>query len=1010
MRQRLISLGGLFMNNKSTDPINAFALEHFLRTTNDLIFFKDCNSIYTSASLPFALLLGKEDPSDIIGKTEHDLFPKEYADNYLKSDALLLDGTEKSVTDITPISLPDGSQGHMLITKTPIRDEKGNICGICGIGNSYCKDSYGTDKSQGATSCIFDYSIAEDILHIQINNGAASDNLHIENYQAQCGKTGIIHPDSAELLKFHLNRARTEVCQGSFNIVCNLFGSGFMLHCVHYKTLTDNNKNIFRVIGQISNIHKEKKRELLVENLAGQMMQRAKNISYDPDIVSNVFSLMYNSNDLDKTIESVLESIGTYYGVSRAYIFEDHESHLYCKNTFEWCAPGIEPQKDFLQKYEYQFENGQNVYIKNFDEEGLFLCRDIHSLPQDQIDVLEPQGIYSMIQCAMLDDGVFSGFVGFDECSHERVWTGEQIGTLTLISRLLSTFIVKRHRKNDAAFTADFMSALDQNASFVYIVDPNSYEIIFCNQVIRETFGSDFVSQKCHKAFLNSDTPCNNCPIKLFNDIGRPQAIEILRPDGMWVLSQASPMHWQGRDMMMVTSTDITRHMSATEELRIRNEEYSIVMKQSGKHIFRFDIPSGKISRFYDFSLVYGQRTAVPDTPDEIVAQGLVSPDTVEEYKSFFESMKKQIPTGSANIHVLQGDGIYRWFRYDYTLVDNQDGSNAVSAIVSIGDIDAETKAILDLTRRAERDGMTGLYNKAATEEIVMRVISMNIDEPCALMVIDLDNLKTINDTLGHAAGDDAIKTLTSVIRDHFRNTDIVGRIGGDEFMVLLHGAISESVLRTSLSGLIRKVSRRKIGQTDSILSCSIGAAFGTCGSCTYEALFKQADTALYHVKRNGKRGFALYTSDMEKEDYFFTENNRLTLNKTEWFDTSELAKLFAALSILYPLVISVNLTKNCYYMMEYDTFKSKSCPDSGIFDDLIKGGAMTYHPDDRQSFIAAFSREQQLDAYKSGKKTIVHTGRQLGDDGIMRLIKTVVIFTEDKSGDICQITLSKPL
>lgn len=994
-------------NSNFPDPINFLAWEHFLEKTSDLIFFKDRNSVYISASLPFAMLLGMESPADIVGKTEYDLFPKEYADSYIKSDSLLFEEIEKNVTDITPMLLPDGFQGHMLVTKTAFRDKDGKICGVCGIGHSYSGENAGLPKA--VNSCIFDYSIEDDLLHLQINNGSESNNVQFKDYMSQCGSTGIIHPDSVEVLKKHLHLSRTESAQGTFNIVCNLFGSGYMLHCVHYKPLTDSNGNIFRVIGQITNIHEEKKRELLIENLAGQMMQKAKNISYDPDIVSNVFSLMYNSKDINKTVQSILNIIGDYYDVSRVYIFEDHESHLYCSNTFEWCAEGIEPQKDFLQKYEYQFENGKNVYINNFDEEGIFLCRDIHTLPQDQIDVLEPQGVYSMIQCAIYDDGVFSGFVGFDECSHERVWTGEQIGTLSLVSRLLSIFLIKQHRKNDAAFTADFMSALDQNASFVYIVNPENYDVIFTNQVMNDTFGASFVGQKCHKAFLNSDTPCSRCPINLYHETGKPQAIEILRPDGMWVLSQASPMHWQGRHMMMVTSTDVTRHMNATEELRVRNEEYSIVMKQSGKHIFRYDIPSSKIDRFYDQSLVYGERESIPDTPAEILAQGLISPDSVNEYKKLFNSMEEQIPTGSADIHILQGDGTYRWFHYDYTLVDNPEG-DSVSAIVSIGDVDAETKATLELTRRAERDGMTGLYNKAATEEIARRYISMNVGEQCALMVIDLDNLKTINDTLGHAEGDVAIKAISSVIREHFRNTDIVGRIGGDEFLVLLHGSIRETALRSSLSSLVRKVTQKKLGESDNTISCSIGAAVGTCGSCTYESLFKQADTALYHVKRNGKRGFALYSEEMDRDDYLFNQNNRPTLNKTEWFDSTELSKLFAALSVLYPLVISVNLTKNSYYMMEYDTFKSKTCPDSGIFDDLIEGGATTYHPDDRQSFIDAFSRENQLSAYKAGKKKIVHTGRQLGDDGIMRLIKTVVVFTEDKSGDICQITLSKPL
>ncbi len=998
------------MNDKFSPSIKDYAWNHFLNITSDLVFFKDLDSVYIAASLSFAHILGKESIDEIIGKSEYDIFSMEYAENYIRTDALLISGAEQSVTDVTPMTLPDGSQGHLLVSKTAFRDNSGKICGIFGIGHSFSGDHHGILSSISSNYCIFDYSIADDALHIQSNSDSENHSLNIDAFLAGIETQDILHIDSIESLKTHLLRARSEICTGSVDIICSLFGSGYTWHRVQYRSVSDSEGKPIRIIGQISNIQELKDRAALLQNLAGQLMTRENSVTYDPDIVSNVFSLMYNSTDIDGSIQSILESIGSYFDVSRAYIFEDHESHMYCINTFEWCAPGIEPQKDVLQKYEYRFDGERNIYTDNFDDDGLFVCADIRSLPEDQVEVLSAQGILSVIQCALYDDGVFTGFVGFDECLHNRSWTGKQIGTLKLISRLLGIFLAKRRRQNDAAFSADFMSALDQNSSFIYIVNPENFDIIFCNQVTTDTFGSDFVGQKCYKALIGKDEPCSRCPIRHYEKTGKSQPMEILWPDGTWVMAQASPMHWQGRHMVMVSSTDVTRHMSATEELRIRNEEYSIVIAQSGKHIFRYDIPTTRINRFYDASLVYGKRENIPDTPAEILSQGLISPDTADDYSELFDSMAKQIPTGSADVHILQVDGTYRWFHYDYTLVIDNPNGKASSAIVSIGDVDAETKATIELTRRAERDGMTGLYNKAATEEISRRVISKNIDEPCALMIIDLDNLKTINDTMGHVCGDNALKAIASTIRDHFRNTDIVGRIGGDEFFVLLHGSISESVLRTSLRNLIRKIAYKKIPDTDSTISCSIGVAFGVCGTSSYDTLFRQADTALYHVKRNGKRDFAFYSFEMENKDFILNENNRLSLNCTEWFDSSELSKLFAALSTLYPLVISVNLTQNSYYMMEYDTFKARSCPDAGVFDDLIEGGALTYHPDDRQSFKDTFSREKQLAAYKSGKKTLTHTGRQLGDDGILRPIKTTVIFTEDKNGDICQITLSKPL
>ncbi len=994
------------MNDKSALKTDNLVLKHFLNNTDDIVFFKDINSVYITVSLPFAHVLGKESISEIVGKTEYDLFPKEFADSYVKSDRQLLEGREKSVTDFTPMTLPDGSNGYLLITKTPFFDADGKLCGVCGIGHSFANAAACAVDTDNYSYIVFDYDISEDVLRYRINAVDESQTIEMPNYSNTVGGHGILHPDSVETLKRQFERACNEVCADSFDVVCRPEGNYTWCH-ISFMTIADSDGKPSRIIGQAAGMQSEKRRNLMVESGGIQIMHQANNMSCDLDIISTVFSLMYNSRNLENTVQEILEMIGSFYKVSRAYIFENHKSQRYSINTFEWCAEGIAPQKEYLQKYEFQFKDGRNIYAENFDEEGVFLCRDIHSLPKDQTDVLAPQGIRSMLQCVMLDGGEFSGFVGFDECTHERVWTGEQIGTLSLISRLLCIFLSKRHHQNEAAFTEDFMSALDQNASYVYIIDPESYDIIFCNQVTNDMFGSGIIGKKCYKALLGENSPCSQCPMTRYHNTGKPQAVEILCPNGMWVLSQASPMHWQGRYMMMITATDVTRHMAATRELRIRNEEYAIVINQSGKHIFRYDIPTAKINRFYDFSLVFGQREAVPDTPAEIVSHGLISPDTVDDYVGFFDSIANQIPTGSMDVQIMQESGVYRWFHYDYTLVDNPDGK-AVSAIVSIGDVDAETRAVIELARRAERDGMTGLYNKAATEEIARRVISVNVNEPCALMIIDLDNLKTINDTLGHVNGDAALKAIASAVREHFRNTDIVGRIGGDEFFVLLHGSISESVLRASLSGLVRKVSQRKIPGFEKNISCSIGAAMGMCGATTYETLFNQADTALYHVKRNGKCGFALYTADMDEDGYRFDESGSLSLKHTDWFDVSELSKLFSALSVIYPLVISVNLTQNSYYMMEYETFKTQSCPDTGNFDELIIHGAQTYCEEDRQSFIEIFSRANQLEAYREGKRTLTHRGRQLGDDGVYRLTETTVIFTPDKKGNVCQITLSK--
>ena len=127
--------------------------------------------------------------------------------------------------------------------------------------------------------------------------------------------------------------------------------------------------------------------------------------------------------------------------MSRAYIFESSEDGTCCSNNFEWCGEGVAPQIDILQNIAYVDELGD--YLKNFDEHGIFFCHDIEKLHPDVYAVLRPQGIFSMLQCAMLDEGEFVGYVGFDECRENRAWNERQVAAFKLTANVLSVFLMK---------------------------------------------------------------------------------------------------------------------------------------------------------------------------------------------------------------------------------------------------------------------------------------------------------------------------------------------------------------------------------------------------------------------------------------------------------------------------------------------------------------------------------------------------------------------------------------
>lgn len=116
---------------------------------------------------------------------------------------------------------------------------------------------------------------------------------------------------------------------------------------------------------------------------------------------------------------------------------------------------------------------------------------------------------------------------------------------------------------------------------------------------------------------------------------------------------------------------------------------------------------------------------------------------------------------------------------------------------------------------------------------------------------------------------------------------------------------------------------------------------------------------------------------------------------------------LMEAVFAKFPLVIMSNITRNSYYMMTYKNFSSTACPSTGAFDELIRHGTETMHPDDRDTFANTFSIENLLNAHKNGEKFVRTVTRQMGDDGIYRKVEITDYFVKNPSvDDVLVITL----
>lgn len=274
--------------------------------------------------------------------------------------------------------------------------------------------------------------------------------------------------------------------------------------------------------------------------------------------IQYVFQILYRAGNVEEAVESILEMAGRQFDVSRAYIFENDGENRYCTNTFEWCNTGIEPQIDKLQSVSFDGDLGGG-YMENFNENGIFYCPDISELPQAQQDILVPQGIKSMLQCAIRDNGRFRGWVGFDENGENRLWTKDQIDALTFVAELLSVFLLKMRAQEKTETAAQgLLMALDNQNSWIYVVDPDTYEMLFINAKTRAIAPEAEVGMCCYRAFFGRSGPCEQCPARnIRTSVNRTMEV-YNRILNVWSSADAALIRWEGREACLLTCHDIT--------------------------------------------------------------------------------------------------------------------------------------------------------------------------------------------------------------------------------------------------------------------------------------------------------------------------------------------------------------------------------------------------------------------------------------------------------------------
>ncbi|MCD2493113.1 diguanylate cyclase [Lacrimispora sp. NSJ-141] len=394
------------------------------------------------------------------------------------------------------------------------------------------------------------------------------------------------------------------------------------------------------------------------------------------------------------------------------------------------------------------------------------------------------------------------------------------------------------------------------NESFLKLLD-------YTRDEIRERFHDHFIEMIC---------PADRDRVKRQmreqrnegNTIEVEYRLESKNGQIIWVLDKCRVVTEQdGREHLYCLLIDITKTRMAQEELRMSLERHEIIMDQSNDIIFEWDIEGDSIVYSSNWEKKFGYAPIRESVSIRIPTVSHLHPADQPEFLNLMREIADGLPYKEAEVRIAKADGSYSWFRIRATAQFNGRGRTVKSVGVII-DINDEKKKTEELIDKAGRDSLTNLLNKAVSKKKIKDCLAKGgYRGKAAMLIIDLDNFKGMNDRFGHMFGDAVLKEFAGILDSLFRREDIVSRIGGDEFLVFMPRCASLVAVMEKAERILqmfKEIFLENLGED--CFSCSIGVSVCPDNGNDYDTLFLSADKALYMAKGQGKNRCLFYDPD----------------------------------------------------------------------------------------------------------------------------------------------------
>lgn len=348
-------------------------------------------------------------------------------------------------------------------------------------------------------------------------------------------------------------------------------------------------------------------------------------------------------------------------------------------------------------------------------------------------------------------------------------------------------------------------------------------------------------------------------------------AYRIKRHDGRyrWILAdlEYNTIELNGEQLINVNIQDIQALERELRDIKNENSEYGEYFGLLDEFLFVYNIDEDQFKVFMG-----GNKQTVNvinSTLQNWIADVKRNRYIDKEYEDAYDSLCEDIKCGTRSfryellssefsvnkikeMHLIKGKTIL-----------NSSRERKVIGYISVVNKDNKKKEI-SYNVEANKDVATDVLNKKAITDYVQKLIASKPKYPVHLCILDLDNFKNINDTFGHMFGDEVLITAADILKEAVDDKGVVGRIGGDEMMLVIERVDNHSELRGILRSIRSNIEWAYKGKKDGVdLTCSIGVASYPAHSDNYKDLFKIADKMLYNAKKKGKNRYIIYTPEI---------------------------------------------------------------------------------------------------------------------------------------------------